>query len=58
MTIDENSNVISARDYYAYSGILQEYTIGDPEKYKFTACPTIFKSGLCLNITLYSPEIG
>ncbi len=36
MVIDENGDISSARDYYAYGDKLREYIVGNEEKYKFT----------------------
>jgi RHS repeat-associated protein len=38
MTLNENSNIVSAQDYYPYGEILRSYTlgIGATDKYKFT----------------------
>lgn len=38
MTLDENSNIVSAQDYYPYGEILRQYTLGSGanDKYKFT----------------------
>ena len=38
MTLDENSNIVSAQDYYPYGEILRSYTLGSGvnDKYKFT----------------------
>ncbi len=38
MTLDENSDIVSAQDYYPYGEILRQYTLGSGanDKYKFT----------------------
>ncbi|MBS4034929.1 MAG: RHS repeat-associated core domain-containing protein [Ignavibacterium sp.] len=38
MTLDENSNIFSAQDYYPYGEVLRSYTLGSGanDKYKFT----------------------
>jgi hypothetical protein len=38
MTLDENSNIFSAQDYYPYGEILRSYTLGSGvnNKYYFT----------------------
>ena len=38
MTLDENSDIVSAQDYYPYGEILRSYTLGSGanKKYYFT----------------------
>jgi hypothetical protein len=38
MTLDENSDIVSAQDYYPYGEILRSYTLASDvnDKYKFT----------------------
>jgi len=46
LVVDEEGEISSARDYYAYGGILQEYIVGDEEKYKFTEKERDSETGL------------
>lgn len=46
ITIDESSNVVSARDYYAYGGELRGYTSGIEDKYQFTEKERDSETGL------------
>jgi len=44
MTLDENSEIVSAQDYYPYGKILRQYTLGSGanDKYKFTEKEPLF----------------
>lgn len=59
MVIDEEGDISSARDYYAYGDILREYVIGNEEKYKFTEKERDSETGLdYFGARYFDSEVG
>lgn len=46
LVIDENSDISSAKDYYAYGNVLREINYGTEEKYDYTGKERDTESGL------------
>lgn len=59
LVIDEDGDISSARDYYAYGDILREYVVGNEEKYKFTEKERDSETGLdYFGARYFDSEVG
>lgn len=59
LTIDENSEIVSAKDYFAYGNVLRNINYGEEDKYDFTEKERDAETGLnYFGARYYDSDIG